>query len=90
MPLTKVVRYTGASVVATICSEATFVLLYGPAHVSPMWSSTIAWFAGAVPNSWLSRRWAWQRRGGGAVGLSAGCGGGGGKGAGGSCRASRW
>ena len=64
MPLTKVVRYTGASVVATICSEATFVLLYGPAHVSPMWSSTIAWLAGAVPNFWLSRRWAWQRRGG--------------------------
>ncbi len=63
-PLGKVVRYTGASVVATICSEATFVLLYGPAHVSPGWSSVVAWFAGAVPNFWLSRRWAWQRKGG--------------------------
>lgn len=65
--LGRIGRYTGASLVATACSEITFVLLYGPAHVAPAWASVVAWFAGAVPNFWLSRRWAWQRRGGASL-----------------------
>jgi putative flippase GtrA len=59
----KAVRYTGGSVVATGCSELTFVLLYGPLHVTPAWSSVLAWLAGAVPNYWLNRTWAWRRQG---------------------------
>ena len=59
----KAVRYTGGSVVATVCSELTFVLLYGPLHLTPTWSSCLAWLAGALPNYWLNRSWAWRRRG---------------------------
>jgi len=59
----KVVRYTGGSVVATGCSELAFVLLYGPLGVTPAWSSVVAWLAGAVPNYWLNRAWAWRRQG---------------------------
>jgi putative flippase GtrA len=59
----KVLRYAGGSVVATGCSELTLVVLYGFLHVSPVWSTCLAWVAGAVPNYWLNRRWAWQRTG---------------------------
>lgn len=61
--LPKAARYAGGSVVATVCSELAFVLLYGPLHVTPGWSSVVAWLAGAVPNYWLNRAWAWRRRG---------------------------
>jgi putative flippase GtrA len=57
------VRYLGGSVVAAVCSEVTFVLLYGPLHVGTSWSSVAAWMAGAVPNYWLNRAWAWKRKG---------------------------
>lgn len=56
-------RYAGGSVVATVCSEVTLVALYGPLHLDPGLSSALAWLAGAVPNYWLNRSWAWQRRG---------------------------
>jgi putative flippase GtrA len=59
----KILRYAAGSVVATVCSEVTFLLLYGPLGASPAISSTLAWLAGAVPNYWLNRRWTWQRRG---------------------------
>jgi len=59
----KVLRYAGGSVVATACSELTFVVVYGPLHVGPAWSSFLAWLAGAVPNYWLNRSWTWQRQG---------------------------
>jgi putative flippase GtrA len=61
--LAKLSRYAGSSVVATVCSEATLVLLYGPAGVDPGLATVLAWLAGALPNYWLNRRWAWQRRG---------------------------
>lgn len=54
-------RYTGGSVVATICSEVAFVLLYGPLGAGTTWSSVVSWLAGALPNYWLNRRWAWRR-----------------------------
>lgn len=57
----KALRYAGGSVVATVCSEVAFVLLYGVLHVSTGWSSVVSWLAGALPNYWLNRRWAWQR-----------------------------
>lgn len=57
------VRFAAGSAVATACSLVTFVLLYGPVGAAPVVASVAAWFAGAVPNFWLSRSWTWQRRG---------------------------
>lgn len=59
----KVARYGAGSVVATVCSQATFLLVYGPLGASTTVSSVLAWFAGAIPNYWINRRWAWGRRG---------------------------
>jgi len=59
----KMLRYAGGSVVATVSSEVTFVLLYGPLHVEPAWASVVAWLAGAIPNYWLNRSWTWRRTG---------------------------
>jgi putative flippase GtrA len=59
----KMLRYAGGSAVATVSSEVTFVLLYGPLHVAPAWASVVAWLAGAVPNYWLNRSWTWRRTG---------------------------
>ena len=59
----KLLRYFTGSVVATVCSEVVFVLLYGVLGTGTTWSSTLSWLAGAVPNFWLNRNWAWQRTG---------------------------
>lgn len=56
-------RYLGGSVVAAGCSEVVLVVLYGLLHVAPGPASCLAWLAGAVPNYWLNRSWAWRRRG---------------------------
>ena len=59
----RVLRYGAGSVVATVCSQTTFLLLYGPAGASTTVSSVLAWLAGAIPNYWLNRAWTWGRRG---------------------------
>jgi putative flippase GtrA len=59
----KLLRYFSGSVVATVCSEIAFVLLYGLLGVGTTWSSVLSWLVGAVPNFWLNRNWAWQRTG---------------------------
>src|SRR4051794_31180405 len=59
----KLLRYFTGSVVATVCSEVAFVLLYGALGVGTAWSSILSWLAGAIPNFWLNRSWAWQRTG---------------------------
>ena len=59
----RVVRYAAGSVVATVCSEVAFLLLYGLVQASPAAASILAWLAGAVPNYWLNRNWTWKRRG---------------------------
>jgi len=59
----KVLRYTGGSAVATVCSEVAFLLLYGPLSVGTTWASVLGWLAGAIPNYWLNRSWTWERRG---------------------------
>ncbi len=59
----KVWRYVTGSVVATLCSEVAFLLLYGALHAAPVVASALGWLAGAVPNYWLNRTWAWGRRG---------------------------
>ena len=59
----KVARYGAGSIVATICSQVTFLVLYGPVGASTTVTSTLAWLAGAIPNYWLNRAWTWGRRG---------------------------
>jgi len=58
-----ILRYVAGSGVATVCSEVVFLLVYGPLHGSPTVASVLGWLAGAVPNFWLNRNWAWGRRG---------------------------
>jgi putative flippase GtrA len=59
----KLLRYLTGSVVATVCSEVVFVVLYGLLGTGTTWSSILSWLAGALPNFWLNRNWAWQRKG---------------------------
>ena len=59
----KLLRYFTGSVVATVSSEVVFVLLYGVLAMGTIWASVLSWLAGAVPNFWLNRNWAWQRTG---------------------------
>jgi putative flippase GtrA len=59
----KLMRYFTGSVVATVCSEVCFVLVYGVLGVGTTWSSVVSWLAGALPNFWLNRSWTWQRTG---------------------------
>ena len=64
-------RYGAGSVVAMGCSELVLVGSYGLFGAGPLTASVLAWFAGAVPNYVLNRRWAWRSddagRGGRAV-----------------------
>jgi putative flippase GtrA len=59
----RLARFTAGSVVAAAISEAVFVLVYGPAGAGPRVAAVVAFFAGAIPNWALNRRWTWQRRG---------------------------
>lgn len=59
----KLLRYAAGSGVATLSSEAAFVVLYGLLHLPPGLTSVLAWLAGAVPNYWLNRSWTWRRTG---------------------------
>lgn len=59
----RVARYSAGSVVATVFSQVTFLVLYGPVGASTTVTSTLAWLAGAIPNYWLNRAWTWGRRG---------------------------
>lgn len=62
-PVRTLLRYFTGSVVATVCSEVCFVLVYGALGFGTTWSSVVSWLAGAIPNFWLNRTWTWQRRG---------------------------
>lgn len=53
-------RYGAGSVVAMGCSELVLVGSYGLLGAGPLTASVLAWFAGAVPNYVLNRRWAWR------------------------------
>lgn len=61
--ITRMLRYGAGSVVATVSSNLTFLLVFGPLHASATWASILGWLAGAIPNYWLNRSWTWQRRG---------------------------
>jgi putative flippase GtrA len=55
-------RYSASSVVATVVSQLAFALCYwfGTAAIV---ATVVAWFAGAVPNYVLNRRYTWGRSG---------------------------
>jgi putative flippase GtrA len=55
-------RYSASSVVATVVSQLAFALCYwfGTAAIA---ATVVAWFAGAVPNYVLNRRYTWGRSG---------------------------
>ena len=57
------VRYTGGSAVAFATSEIVFVACYATRLVGTTGATIIAFFAGAIPNYVLNRRWVWKRRG---------------------------
>jgi putative flippase GtrA len=59
----RVTRYATGSVVAALCSEVTFVLVYGLLDASTAWATCTGWLAGALPNYWLNRSWTWRVRG---------------------------
>ena len=61
--LLKLLRFGTNAIVATVCSQTTFLLLYGPLRTSTTVASVAAWFAGAIPNYWMNRSWTWGRRG---------------------------
>ncbi len=61
--IAKMGRYAAGSAVATVCSEVTFLALYGGFSAAPAIASGFGWLAGAAPNYWLNRSWTWRRRG---------------------------
>lgn len=60
---TKVMRYTGGSAVAFLTSEITLVACYSVGLLGTTGATVAAFFAGAIPNYALNRRWVWERRG---------------------------
>ena len=53
-------RYGAGSLVAMGCSEVVLVGSYDLLGAGPLTAAVLAWFAGAVPNYVLNRRWAWR------------------------------
>jgi putative flippase GtrA len=59
----RLTRYTSASVVAFVTSEAVLVVCYAGGLLGTTGATLAAFVAGAVPNYLLNRRWVWGRRG---------------------------
>lgn len=59
----KLIKFGLGSVVAALCSALAFALCYGTGLLSTTPASAVAFVAGAIPNYYLNRRWAWQRQG---------------------------
>ena len=59
----RLAKFTAGSAVATVISELAFILMYGLLHTGTRLAGLVAFFAGAIPNWTLNRRWTWQRRG---------------------------
>lgn len=53
-------RYGAGSLIAMGCSELVLVGAYDVLGAGAAVASVLAWFAGAVPNYILNRRWAWR------------------------------
>lgn len=56
-------RFAAGSAVATVCSQVTFLLLFGVLGTSVTVAVVVGFLAGAIPNFVLHRYWAWQRAG---------------------------
>ena len=61
-------RYGAGSVVAFVTSEVALAICFSGLHFGATTSAVVAFFAGAIPNWVLNRRWAWQKRGREGVG----------------------
>ncbi|MHB1499405.1 MAG: GtrA family protein [Acidimicrobiales bacterium] len=61
-------RYGAGSVVAFVTSEVVLAICFSGFQLGGTKSPVIAFFAGAIPNWILNRRWAWQKRGRDGVG----------------------
>lgn len=59
----KLSKYTAGSLVATVCSEVAFLLVYGVLGAGTTVATVLGWLAGAVPNYFLNRNWTWGRKG---------------------------
>ncbi|MGO9658351.1 MAG: GtrA family protein [Acidimicrobiales bacterium] len=66
--LLKIWRYGAGSIVAFVTSGVAFYICIDWFGLGAITCSVIAFFAGAVPNWVLNRRWAWQKRGREGVG----------------------
>jgi putative flippase GtrA len=66
--LLRIWRYGAGSIVAFITSGVAFYICIDWFGLGAITCSVIAFFAGAVPNWVLNRRWAWQKRGREGVG----------------------
>jgi putative flippase GtrA len=53
-------RYGAGSLIAMGCSELVLIGSYDIASAGPATAAVAAWFAGAVPNYVLNKRWAWR------------------------------
>lgn len=58
----RLIRYSIGSVVAAVTSALAFAVCFH-AGIATTPASLIAFFAGAIPNYILNRKWAWQRTG---------------------------
>ena len=61
--LLKVWRYGAGSILAFVTSGVTYYVCIAWIGLGAITCSVIAFFAGAIPNWVLNRRWAWQKRG---------------------------
>ena len=66
--LLRIWRYGAGSIVAFVTSGVTFYVCIDWFGLGAITCSVIAFFAGAIPNWVLTRRWAWQKRGREGVG----------------------
>ncbi len=62
----QLLRYSGASAVATTTSLTVLGLLVGVGHLPAVLANVVATAVGTVPSFELNRRWVWRRRGGAA------------------------
>jgi putative flippase GtrA len=70
--LLKLWRYGAGSIVAFVTSVVAVYACFSWFQLGAITSSTIGFFAGAIPNWILNRRWAWQKRGRKGVGRETG------------------
>jgi len=66
--LLRIWRYGAGSIVAFVTSGVAFYICIDWFGLGAITCSVIAFFAGALPNWVLNRRWAWQKRGREGVG----------------------